>query len=291
MLCAIACGEGNGVIAETSTGPTTSTTTEASTIEPTSTTSATDVATSGTSSEDGTSSSDASTSLVDSSSESGAPSCDAWTTTRSCEAAGCSAWQGEAFSWESATGVCASLGETMICSDAEGALPAPSYYWRAGADGGVDIVMLNSSPFSVGEWERCGCGPGDPFACYGCNAGTGCSSGDTCNDATDAESCAAEPDPSCVWVETSTYADDGTSCEPTSVGGRCVIGLEDKASCELAVPPPRCAEWTDDAPPYARPVDGGVEVIQWSSCDALPHGYMPCWSAGVGDPAACECLC
>jgi len=239
----------------------------------------------GESSSVGTSSADTSST----SAETGAVDCTAFATEAACEAAGCRVEHGDAFAWDDATGVCTSLGPTFVCHDSEGVLTAPGYYWRA-VDDEVEVVLLNSMPFDLQGWQRCDCRPGDPLACFGCGAGPECTA-QAC-DAIDAEACAAlDPAEHCAWVEVTTFAADGTGCMTTATQGRCIIALPDKASCELVDMPRTCAQWTDASPPYVRSVDGEMELLGGTSCDAWPMGYMPCWSAPVDDPAVCDCAC
>lgn len=284
LSCAIACGKDSGGIAETSTSTTstTSTTSDGSTTT-------TAVVDDTTSTGDATSSEASSSAATSSGGETGVRDCGVLETEDECEASGCNVEHGEAFAWDDATGVCTSLGPTFVCHASPGVVTAPAFYWRA-VEAEIELVRLNNAPFDLPGWDPCGCGPGDAFACYGCDAGLGCSVKDTCGDSLDAESCAARPGGDCVWAETTTYEGEGTSCEAVSSGGRCVIGLVGKASCEIVTPPRDCA-WTEDAPPYVRPIDGGVERLYWTTCETLPHGYMPCWSAVAGDPAACDCAC
>jgi hypothetical protein len=91
-------------------------------------------------------------------------------------------------------------------------------------------------------------------------------------------------------VQTALFDGTGNGCAPGSTGARCVEMLPGKADCTLAVAPDECGEWSEPAPPYVRPTDGGVEVITGVGCDGYPQGYMACWSA-PGDPAACSCAC
>jgi hypothetical protein len=267
------------VIEGTSTGSTTGSTTTTSTDE--------------TSSTSGATSSDATSSTTsDASSETSVPSCSEWTTEEECDAAfGCSVEKGEAFAWDDATGVCASLGPTFVCHDANGVVTAPGSYWRAVGDV-VEVVQLNNSPFQLEGWDPCGCRPGDPLACFGCADVPGCVTPNNCNESTDAESCAAHhPSEYCAWVEVTTLDGDGTGCKEIATEGRCIVAFPDKASCELVQMPRACAAWTDASPPYVRSIGGAMELVRGTSCDALPAGYMPCWSSPVEDPAACECGC
>jgi len=233
----------------------------------------------------GTSSSSSTSGGVDT----GEIDCSTFATQDACEAAGCNVEHGEAFAWDSATGVCSSLGPTIVCH-ATGVLTAPGDYWRE-VDGVVEVVQLNNMPFDLDGWERCGCVPGDPFGCFGCGSSGSCNAQE-CDRATDAEACAAlDASIGCAWVETTVYAADGVGCAVVESAGKCITGLPGKASCELVEAPQSCAAWTSESPPYVRSVDGGIELVDWASCDAWPMGYMPCWSAGVGDPAACDCAC
>jgi hypothetical protein len=240
----------------------------------------------GESSSVGTSSSESTSSGVDT----GEIDCSTFATQDACEAAGCNVEHGEAFAWDSASGVCSSLGPTIVCHDSPGVLTAPGDYWRVVGDA-IEVVLLNNMPFDLDGWERCGCRPGDPYACFGCGSSPTCGAAETCIDATDAEACAARhPSSGCTWVETTTYEADGAGCAVVESAGKCITGLPGKASCELVEAPQACA-WTSESPPYVRSVDGGIELLAMPSCDAGPMGYMPCWSAGVGDPAACDCGC
>lgn len=208
--------------------------------------------------------------------------------------AGCGVHSGPGFRYDATTGACTVLGDYAVCLSG-GVLPAPTTAWSVDESGVATIVQLKNMPFDldVGAWSRCSCWhAGSPFACWACPAtGSECGGGEpSCGGATTEEECAAAIS-DCAWVQTTVFAGAGDGCEPVSTGARCVEVLPGEADCALAVPPDECGEWTEPAPPYARPVEGGVEVITGVGCDAYPGGYMACWSAPGGDPAACSCPC
>jgi hypothetical protein len=223
----------------------------------------------------------------------GSQDCEAITVREDCEAAGCTVWSGTAYDWSPTAGTCGELGPTFVCGADGVSLATPYYYWRARETGAIDVVLLHGGPSLLESWHACDCSPGSPFACFGCNTGYFCIEGSACSTALDPDSCAAvfSPDAPCRWVPATVYAGEGAGCESLTTGGHCVAALPGKDDCSLADPPRGCDAWSEDAPPYVRTIDGDTEVITWSSCGDLPWGYMPCWSAEVGDPPACQCAC
>jgi hypothetical protein len=127
----------------------------------------------------------------------------------SCERAGCAVYSGTELRYDAEEATCEAGASREICAS-DGALPAPATVW--GVDDGGDVVLLElpSQPFDLdaGGWSRCGCGPGDPFACFGCIAGTSCRPGETCSDVTDEDECDGDPR-GCAWVY-STVVEEGT---------------------------------------------------------------------------------
>lgn len=201
-----------------------------------------------------------------------------------CAGVGCQVHPGIESRYDADAGVCIEIGPLDLCASSF-ALAAPVDVWRVDERGDVRIVHLLNAPSDLGPWSPCGCDPGDPFACWGCV----CLSNGSCGDNATADECAAEGR-DCRWVDAVVVEGDGTGCVTSEPVGRCVTVLPAKADCALASPPDSCG-WTEPAPPYVRPVDGGIEVITGVACDVLPYGYMPCWSAPGGDPAACACAC
>jgi hypothetical protein len=205
---------------------------------------------------------------------------------------GCAVHSGPGFRYDVATGSCADLGEYDVCMHS-GVLTSPTTAWSVDPSGDVVIVQLLNTPFDLGAglWSRCSCWhPGSPFACWACpEQGSECGGEPSCDGATTEEECAAAIS-DCAWVQTTVFDGVDNGCEPVSAGARCVQVLPGKDDCALAVAPDECGEWSEPAPPYVRPVDGGVEVITDVGCGGYPLGYMACWSA-PGDPAACSCPC
>jgi hypothetical protein len=206
-----------------------------------------------------------------------------------CEDVGCAVYSEHAFRYDASAGECIDLGPYDLCLSAGGS-QAPSDVWRIDERGEVIVVPLNVIPFDLGEgpWSGCGCRAGDPFACWGCATQTsGCGFSEAnCGDATTPEACAAEPSGECQWVDTVVVAGDGSECKEVEQRQRCITVLSAKGSCAVADPPASC-----DALPFVRAVDGGIEIMTGVACDDWPVGYMPCWSAPAGDPAACSCAC
>lgn len=196
-------------------------------------------------------------------------------------------FSGVAFRYDATVGACIEEGPLDVCASGP-AQETPTDFWRVDDRGEVIVLQLSSSPSGLGPWSGCGCRPGNPFACWGCpDADCGPA---ICGDAATEDECSERPG-DCLWVDAFVVTGDGAGCAAGEPFGRCIDALPAKADCSLATPPAACGEWSEPAPPYVRPVDGGIEVITGVPCDVLPWGYMPCWSAPAGDPAACECAC
>jgi hypothetical protein len=285
LTSSIACGPETGApAAGSSSGAEATTATATSGIASTS-----DGPASTSSAADGTTSSTSSTAAETSAGDTGIPSCGALEVDE-CEAAGCVVFSGVAFRYDASVGVCIEEGPLDVCASGP-AQQTPTDFWGIDDRGEVIVLQLLSSPSGLGPWSGCGCRPGDPFACWGCSGEPGCSGQGMCSGVMTADECTTFPGGGCQWVEAFVVTGDGAGCAAAEPFGRCVDAVPAKADCRLATPPVACGDWSEPAPPYVRPVDGGIEVITGVPCDVFPWGYMPCWSAPAGDPPACECAC
>lgn len=206
-----------------------------------------------------------------------------------CDEKGCSVFSGPAFRYDALANACIDIGTYELCARGLGAA-APVEVWRVDERGEIVIVALQNTPGDLltGPWKGCWCNAGDPFACWGCGF-SGCESTGLCGDATTEEECASRPS-ECQWLPAFVVEGDGSGCASTETPGRCVTTYADKGDCDQATTPATCT-WTEAAPPHVRAVEGGMEVITGVTCNELPAGYVPCWSAPAGDPPACDCVC